>query len=556
MLRKVSIGKQMAVPPLLAGVGFLVVLAVALVAERRNSATIEQIERNYVASQELSHELQLSLAKVQRTLQDAVAAKLPDRLEDADAAARAFSASIRRAQGDPHLRSPHNENVRDSFESYYHVARQASQRLIQGKHDEATVSMVGDMVQRYNVIHSMLEVSMRSNKVAIDEAFHTARNVERGSMVTITLTTAIIVVLLVIVALYITRSIVRPLSDAVRVAEQVAAGDVSVEAATGYGHEVGRLLEAMRSMIAYLQEMADAADALAAGDLTVHIRPRSGADRFGNAFTAMTRKLSAVINGVRRDAGELARIAAALSATSNDVSQGTREQAASVEETTSNLQQMNASIVQNSETARVLEKMANLGQDFADESGRAVDATVTAMKSITDRVKIIEEIAHQTNLLALNAAIEAARAGEHGRGFAVVAAEVRKLAERSRTAAQDIDTFAGSNVAVADRSTQMMNELVARTRKAAELVRKIAGTSRQQAGGVTEISEAMVQVDRVTQRNAAAAEHLANTAELMERRARQLHEVMAFFDVHHDGAAAEERESAPALLQLAAVAEA
>src|ERR1043166_4409763 len=123
----------------------------------------------------------------------------------------------------------------------------------------------------------------------------------------------------------------------------------------------------MRSMTEYLQENADAADALAAGDLTVHIRPRSSADRFGNAFTSMVRKLSSVINGVRRDA-------AALSATSHEVSEGTKEQAASVEETTSNLQQINASIIANSETARELETMAKAGQASADESGRAVDA--------------------------------------------------------------------------------------------------------------------------------------------------------------------------------------
>jgi methyl-accepting chemotaxis protein len=551
MMKKLSIRKKMAVPPILAGLGFLAVLTAVIVTDRGTASLIERIDKSYVTSLDLSHDLQDSLDGVKRTLQDAVAAKLPDRLLEADNQARRFSARIRQAQLDPDMRSAQNEAIRDAFESYYHVARVASARLIEGQHDEEMAVMTADMMRRYNAVNAMLEANTKASNAAIRDAFATTRKLERANLASITLTTAIILVLLVGIAVYVARSIVGPLAGAVRVAERVAGGDVAVEVPEGYGDETGRLLDAMRSMIAYLQENADAADALAAGDLTVHIHPRSRADRFGNAFTSMVQKLSSVIHGVRRDAAALARIAATLSTTSHEVSQGTKEQAASVEETTSNLQQMNASIVSNSESARALEKMAVNGQASAEESGRAVDATVTAMKSINDRVNIIEEIAHHTNLLAVNAAIEAARAGEHGRGFAVVAAEVRKLSERSRSAAHEIDAFAASNMTVADRSTQLMNQLVVRTRKAGELVRDIAATSRRQAAGVTEISEAMVQVDRVTQRNAATAEHLAATAERMARRAQRLHEVMAFFDVKHDGAVADEHD---APVQLAAVA--
>ena len=552
MMRKISIRKKMAVPPILAGLGFLIILTAVIVNDRRDAALVEEIEKSYVASLDLSRDLQEALDKTHHTLRDAVAARLPEKLLEADSDAQRFSARVRQAQLDPFLQSQQNEVLREAFESYYHVARAASARLIERQHDEQMTVMIADMMRRYHEVNTMVEANTKASDAAIHKAFATTRKLERASIATITLTTAIILVVLIGIAIYVARSIVGPLAVAARVAERVSTGDVSVDVPEGYRDETGRLLEAMRSMTEYLQENADAADALAAGDLTVHIRPRSSADRFGNAFTSMVRKLSSVINGVRRDAAALARIAAALSATSHEVSEGTKEQAASVEETTSNLQQINASIIANSETARELETMAKAGQASADESGRAVDATAAAMKSITDRVNIIEEIAHQTNLLALNAAIEAARAGEHGRGFAVVAAEVRKLSERSRGAAHEIDAFAASNVTVADRSTRLMNQLVSRTRKAGELVREIAATSRQQAAGVTEISDAMVLVDRVTQRNAVAAEHLAVTAERMARRARQLHEVMAFFDVKHDGAAAEEHD---APIALAAVGE-
>jgi len=557
MLRRVSIRKQMAVAPLLAGLGFVVVLTAVVLASRHSSALIEQIERSNYASLELSRDLQVSLDRVQHTLQSAVAAKMPEKLSDGDNEARHFVARIRQAQLDPYVRSARNEALRDAFEGYYHMARVTSERLIEERHDQGMTATLTDMVRRYNSIDAMLAENTNANKAAIDSAFQTTLQLQHASIVTITVTTAVILVLLVIVAVYVTRSIVRPLAGAVRVAERVAAGDISVDVPEDYGHEIGRLLDAMRCMIAYLQEMADAAGALAAGDLTVHVHPRSDADRFGNAFTAMNRKLSTVINEVRREAGAVARIAGALSTTSQEVSQGTKQQATSVEETTSNLQHINASIVLNSETTRELEALAGTGTASADESGRAVDATVAAMKSIAHRVTIIEEIAHQTNLLALNAAIEAARAGEHGRGFAVVAAEVRKLSERSRAAAKEIDAFAASSVSVADRSTKLMVELVQRTRKASTLLSEIATTSREQAGGVTEISEAMVQVDRVTQRNAHTAQNLATTAERMSRRAQQLRDVMAFFDVKHDGVAEEHDLHRPAegpLLHVAAAA--
>jgi methyl-accepting chemotaxis protein len=190
---------------------------------------------------------------------------------------------------------------------------------------------------------------------------------------------------------------------------------------------------------------------------------------------------------------------------------------------------MSASIERNAESSRATETAAVGGARAAQEAGGAVAETVGAMRTIASNIGIVEEIAYQTNLLALNAAIEAARAGEHGRGFAVVASEVRKLAERSQTAAKEIGRQATTSVAVAERSGALLSGLVPSISRTATLVQEVAAASREQAVGVADISSAMASVDQVTQRAASASEELSSTAEEMSAQAASLLELVAFF---------------------------
>lgn len=215
-----------------------------------------------------------------------------------------------------------------------------------------------------------------------------------------------------------------------------------------------------------------------------------------------------------------------VSSTAFSLSQGASEQAASVEETTASIEEMSASVTQNAESALETNNIAGKSASEAAVGQESVLKTLEAMKNISSRIKIIEEIAYQTNLLALNAAIEAARAGKHGKGFAVVADEVRKLAERSQVAAQEINQLSTNSVSLAEEAGRIIEQIVPSINRTAELVSGIAVSSKEQSAGISQISMAMTQMDQTTQVSASASEELAATSNELKEQATHLMEIM------------------------------
>jgi methyl-accepting chemotaxis protein len=275
---------------------------------------------------------------------------------------------------------------------------------------------------------------------------------------------------------------------------------------------------------------------IAGGELGLDIRTRAGdTQSLLAAMKNMAEKLSQIIAEVRSAADSLSSSSDEVSATAQSMSQASSEQAASVEESSASIEQMSASINQNTENARITDGMAVKSATAAVEGGGAVKQTVDAMKSIADKIGIIDDIAYQTNLLALNAAIEAARAGEHGKGFAVVAAEVRKLAERSQVAAQEIGEVAKGSVGLAEKAGKLLDEMVPSIKKTSDLVQEITAASEEQSSGVAQINTAMEQLNQITQQNASSSEELASTAEEMSSQAEQLQQTMSFFKVGSAG---------------------
>jgi methyl-accepting chemotaxis protein len=284
-----------------------------------------------------------------------------------------------------------------------------------------------------------------------------------------------------------------------------------------------------------LGEAAAVLEGVAHGDLTQNLNLTTH-DEIGSMALALNRmlcNLRETVSQVAHAAVDVASGSEKLSATAGQLSQGSSEQAAAAEETTASMEQMAASVNQNADNARETDKIATTCSEEAKVSGEAVVRTVKSMKEIAEKIGIIEEIARKTDLLALNAAVEAARAGDHGRGFAVVASEVRKLAERSQSAAAEISRLTGEGVKTAEETGKMLSNLVPNIRRTAELVREIAAASGEQSTGAAQVNKAIQQLDHVIQTNASAAEQMAGTSQELAGQADSLQTAMSFFKLEN-----------------------
>ncbi|WP_263262750.1 methyl-accepting chemotaxis protein [Pseudomonas sp. RIT-PI-S] len=401
------------------------------------------------------------------------------------------------------LSSPEESELYRSFVNDYNLYMKVSEKVLQlsrsGDKAQAKAVLAVDSRPVFERTSGTLSKLVELNDNGAAQAGSVSQGVFENAREAIIAVLVAAIVLGLFLAWFVSRVISRPLNVAVEMATRLAQGDLTARVQIRSTDETGKLLQAMQNV---------------AG------------------------QLGRIIGEVRHAADSLASASEELSATAQSMSQATSEQAASVEETSASIEQMTASINQNTDNAKVTDGMASKAAREAAEGGKSVEATVSAMKKIAQRIGIIDDIAYQTNLLALNAAIEAARAGEHGKGFAVVAAEVRKLAERSQVAAQEIGELSGSSVELAERAGGLLAEMVPSINKTSDLVQEISAASEEQSAGVAQINLAMVQLNQVTQQNASSSEELAATAEEMSTQAEQLQAVMSFFTVGNDAGSA------------------
>jgi methyl-accepting chemotaxis protein len=362
----------------------------------------------------------------------------------------------------------------------------------QMKNKEALDLFDSQLRPLYNKYFEATESIVALNKAGADQAATDIQSAVSSAKTGVLSGLAAALLLAVVISLLVARSITRPLAIVVSLVGKISEGDLTSTVEVTSRDELGIMMGAMNSMLENLRNTV--------------------------------REISTAADNVTSGSQE-------LSATAQQLSQGASEQSAAAEECTSSMEEMASSIQQNADNAKQTDKIGSKAAQDANSCGEAVVQTVAAMKEIAEKINIIEEIARKTDLLALNAAVEAARAGEHGKGFAVVASEVRKLAERSQTAAAEISRLTGEGVEVAESAGELLTKLVPDIRKTAELVQEISAASAEQNTGAAQINKAIQQLDQVIQQNASASEEMASTAEELSSQAEVLQSTVSFFKV-------------------------
>ena len=362
----------------------------------------------------------------------------------------------------------------------------------------------------YKILGQRLQEQVDLQNAAIVAAARAAAADARRSAWIFVFIGALASAALVAASLFIARRLVRPIERAVRAAEQMAAGDLTVELKCEGRDETAQLLQAL---------------------------------------SGMKDNLAAIVGGVRGNADGVATASAQIAQGNQDLSQRTEEQASALEETAASMEELSSTVKQNADNARQANQLALSASGVAVKGGEVVGQVVDTMKGINDSSKkiadiisVIDGIAFQTNILALNAAVEAARAGEQGRGFAVVASEVRNLAGRSAEAAKEIKSLITASVERVEQGTTLvdqagvtMSEVVASIKRVTDIMGEISAASSEQSAGVAQVGEAVSQMDQATQQNAALVEQSAAAAESLKGQAQQLVQAVAVFKLSPAG---------------------
>jgi methyl-accepting chemotaxis protein len=501
------------------GLAFGVIIALLLTATLFGVSSLSTTNRDMNAMVdgpavrlEAAQQLNIHMLNVVRAEKNMVLVDTPEEVrtleESIEKEKRAFETLLAKAEGLATAQGrPKWQALGGAWERMISAHERVYALSIANKDDEATAVSMGDgrkaVVEASAQVQELVELSKAQMDAATDEADADFAKVRTSLIILAVISLLIATGAAVYISMAVSKGLNRA-SDAVRA---VAEGDLTNTVAITTKDEIGDLLTHVNVMIERLRGVV------------------------GDAISAS--------ENVSAGSQE-------LSAASEQVSQGATEQASSAEEASASMEEMASNIKQNADNAAQTEKIARQSARDAEVSGEAVNRAVEAMRTIAEKITIVQEIARQTDLLALNAAVEAARAGEHGRGFAVVASEVRKLAERSQTAATEIGAVSSDTVKAAQSAGEMLTSLVPNIRKTAELVSEISAACREQDIGAAQINEAIQQLDKVTQQNASASEQMSATSEELAAQAEELQASIAYFRTNTGGTASRRPPARPA----------
>ncbi len=398
--------------------------------------------------------------------------------------------------GSLNLDKSHNNVFQPAVQSLY----EAKKKILEGDEKPELIEQISEKLHAYDkkadVVGEEIVVGMEKAEEDIlgivKKSISNSEELEKQAKFTIYTVVSVSLVIAMLLALLITRGLVNQL-----------------------GGEPG--------------EIERVTQELAKGNLTLKFDSQRKKIGIYGSIVELSDQLREVVTTIVQGSQNIAAASLQMNSTSQQMSQGTQEQAASAEEISASMEQMTSNIQQNTDNALQTEKISLKAAEDMKEGSAAVIQTVESMKKIAQKISIIGEIARQTNLLALNAAVEAARAGDQGKGFAVVAAEVRKLAERSQLAAEEIDGLSSGSLTVADRSGRLLEQIAPNIQNTAKLVQEIAASSQEQNSGANQVNNAIQQFNQVIQQNAAGAEEIASSSEELSSQAQQLRDAVSFF---------------------------
>ena len=535
MIVRLRFSQKVGLMPIVAGVGFVLILLVSVALGRRSEHRLSLIEGGYAPSLDLSRNLEEQMSLLQRSMQDAVAAMDPELVTATEGIRVAFHRLLDSAGTNPVADARELADLGRQFDAYYTVARATSERMLRMESGEAVTAALEDMTNRYNGVDQLLLERTERDRAAMAAGFRDAHASQRLDVWTTAGVTVVGLALLIVLSFIIIRGVSQSLREFSQGFNRMSAGDFATPFAVSTSDEFGALSHQANAMMGRLgdilgavlrtaQTVAEAGEELSvsAGRLQAGAEHQSSsAEQTSSAMVEMASQIEQVAQSAHELAATVEETAASIQemgASADQVAGNSESLVHSVEETATTIEQMAASIDAIAKRVRVVEEVSRRASGTVNERGRELARVIqgigTSSQDIGKIVAIIEEIADQTNLLALNAAIEAARAGDVGRGFAVVAEEVRRLAERSvdsvREIGRTIESVQNGTARAVELTQAVLQDIVGSVEETSRLVSETNDATEEQARGVSVIVGATTRMQEITQQLAGAAREQSN----------------------------------------------